>query len=193
MRARWALANYYEQLCRIVAGFEPEVPLEDMPLQERERLARVVRKVDARDAAEIANRVEALWQSARSQFPVSAGESLLARLRAKVLLPSYYGIVEDVLSERAAADSRAAFVFVPLRPPSAQGGEKSQAHAAELASRVTASDVPHIDQAVDKEWSEALARLPDCLRDAVDPELREAFLQDRYYPIMEEVLARRAR
>ena len=38
-----------------------------------------------------------------------------------------------------------------------------------------------------------MGRLPGCLRDAVDPELREAFLQDRYYPILEEVLARRAR
>ena len=85
VRARWSLANYYQQLRCIVAGFEPEVPLEEMPLQERERLARVVRKVDRVDAAEIAIRVEEVWQSARSQFPVSAGENLLARLREKVL------------------------------------------------------------------------------------------------------------
>ena len=51
----------------------------------------------------------------------------------------------------------------------------------------------HLETAVEEEWSETMARLPDCLRDAVDPELREAFLQDRYYPIMAEVLARRAR
>ena len=57
----------------------------------------MVRKVDDRDAVAIANRVQALWQSARAQFPVSAGESLLARLREKDLRQSYYGIVEEVL------------------------------------------------------------------------------------------------
>ena len=41
VRPRWSLTNYYEQLRCIVAGFEPEVPLEEMPLQERQRLVRV--------------------------------------------------------------------------------------------------------------------------------------------------------
>ena len=98
-----------------------------MPLQERERLARVVRQVDRVDAAEIAIRVEAVWQSARSQFPVSAGENLLARLREKVLRQSYYGFVEEVLSERDAAESRAAFVFVPPAAALATGSGRTMA------------------------------------------------------------------
>ena len=89
------------------------------------------------------------------------------------------------ISERDAAVSRAAFVFVPLRPSSGEEGVEAPAHAADLAAEVTASDVADIDRAVEQEWLEALGRLPSGLRDAVDPELREAVLQDRYYSILE--------
>ena len=96
------------------------------------------------------------------------GVDLLAPLRPKVLRQSYDGIVGEVLSERDAAVSRAAFLFVPLCPPSGRGAENVQAHAAELVSKVTGSDVALIDRTVDNEWSETLTRLPDHLRDAVE-------------------------
>ena len=83
------------------------------------------------------------------------------------------------------------FVFQPLCSPQIAGDAEEQVRVAQLMAEVHAEDVEYIDAAVEHGWSAVLSSIPDYLRAVVSSELRDTFMQERYYPIVAEVIAAR--
>ena len=192
IRARWVRENYYKLMREIVHTFQPEVAIDQIPEEERERCAKLVAQVTAADEVAVQQHVAEAWGQLREQLAPFTSEGMLASVRKDFLKQKYYSIIDGVISARREAEIRSAFVFQPIVPPSKAGGAHEQVSATQLVTQVQAVDVAGIEGAVEKGWTAVVASMPNFLHSMmIEGGVRDEFLQQRYYPIVADVVAAR--
>ena len=191
IRAKWARANYYTMLRKVVPVFEPELAIHQVAEAKRGRCFQLLAEVTEAQAEMIPKAVQDEWAQTREKLPSLASREVLNIGRDACLKERYYAIVEEVVAGRKDCEARAAYVFQPLWSPAEAGDAEEQKLAAKLVSEVQEADVGSIDKAVEKEWSAAVLEMSAYFQQMPSGAMRATFLHQRYFPIIYMVVAAR--
>ena len=121
----------------------------------------------------------------------SWAKKLKEELKQAWLQDNYYIVAMGVVTGRKVSDKPKVPVYTPPVAPENVGEAAAQKWARELLQRIESEHVERINNAVDAEWATSFALQPAFLVD-MESEMKEEWLRENFYRIVEKVLEENA-
>ena len=194
MRQKWAASNYETLLRSFVASidmfeFQPELSLESVePGERRDTAAKLVARVTRTHVDTIQSEVNKAFTAETAGIPLCILDGMRNEIRQRFLEAKYFNIVSSVLD--GPADARDCIKFTPAVPVDVLP-DNTKPRALALLQRVLPEHSGKIDREVQSRFKQTMSTLPEFLQTKPPDSIREEWMKQNYYDIVEEVVANR--
>ena len=168
--------------------FKPALQVEDFAPDVQEKATNLFRLVTQDIAVAIEESVREKEKEVLQYVPSTADESLKHNIYLEWLRVSYLDIVSACIE---AGNPAVPFTFVPLVAPDQLTNDSKRNQAQKLLEKVSAKDVPAIDDAVKRKRAKLESSHPEWMPDTMRQQVTEATLRADYYDLLQDVLRKK--
>ena len=194
MQQKWAASRAEELLRRFIASidifeFQPELSLDFVePGAQRDAAAALVARVTKEHVDTIQSEVDRAFITETKNIPCKLLENMRDEIRQKFLEAKYFDIVGSVLDNLLDAHISNKFtpaISVDVLP------EDAKSKALSLILRVMPEHYATIDEEVEARFADIISKLPDFLQNHPQDSIREQWMKENYFDIVEEIIDRK--